>query len=48
VSTLDEALVRVDAGTYGTCESCGKPIAAERLSARPAATRCITCASRRR
>ena len=48
VSTLDEALVRVDAGSYGTCESCGNPIAAERLAARPAATRCITCASRRR
>ena len=48
VSTLDEALVRVDAGSYGTCESCGNPIAAERLAARPAATRCITCATRRR
>ena len=48
VSTLDEALVSVDAGSYGTCESCGNPIAAERLAARPAATRCITCASRRR
>jgi RNA polymerase-binding protein DksA len=48
VSTLDQALARVDAGSYGTCESCGDPIAAERLAARPAATRCITCASRRR
>lgn len=48
VAVLDEALGRVDAGTYGTCESCGQPIAAERLAARPAATRCITCASRRR
>lgn len=48
VGTLDEALARVDAGSYGTCESCGKPIAAERLAARPAATRCISCASRRR
>jgi DnaK suppressor protein len=47
VSTLDAALGRVDAGSYGTCESCGNPIAAERLAARPAATRCITCASRR-
>jgi RNA polymerase-binding protein DksA len=48
VSTLDQALARVDAGSYGTCESCGDPIAAERLAARPAATRCITCATRRR
>ena len=48
VSTLDEALGRVDAGSYGTCESCGDAIAAERLVARPAATLCITCATRRR
>lgn len=48
VTTLDEALGRVDDGSYGTCQSCGNPIAAERLAARPAATRCITCASRRR
>ncbi len=47
VATLDEALSRVEAGDYGTCESCGAAIAAERLAARPAATRCITCASRR-
>jgi RNA polymerase-binding transcription factor DksA len=48
VDVLDAALARVEAGSYGTCESCGDPIAAERLAARPAATRCITCASRRR
>ena len=48
LDTLDEALVRVDAGSYGTCESCGNAIAPERLAVRPAATLCITCASRRR
>ena len=48
VETLDQALARVEAGTYGTCESCGNPIAPERLAVRPAATLCITCASRRR
>ncbi len=47
VGTLDEALARVEAGSYGRCESCGEPIAAERLAVRPAATRCIACASRR-
>ncbi len=47
VATLDSVLARVDDGTYGSCESCGEPIAAERLVARPSATRCITCASRR-
>lgn len=28
------------------CEDCGQPIGAERLEARPSATRCIACASR--
>ena len=48
LGVLDEALSRVDTGTYGRCESCGEQIAPERLAARPAATRCIACASRRR
>jgi RNA polymerase-binding protein DksA len=40
-----EAAVRaVEAGTYGICEACGRPIAAERLAARPAARTCIDCA----
>ncbi|GAA3395125.1 TraR/DksA family transcriptional regulator [Cryptosporangium minutisporangium] len=41
---LDRALARHAAGDYGRCESCGGPIAPERLVARPAATTCITCA----
>ena len=45
---LDLALARVGAGTYGRCETCGQDIAIERLVARPSATACITCASRRR
>jgi DnaK suppressor protein len=48
IETLDLALARLAAGTYGRCESCGEPIAPERLAARPAATTCIRCASRRR
>ena len=48
VETRDLALARLAAGTYGRCESCGEPIAPERLAARPAATTCIRCASRRR
>jgi DnaK suppressor protein len=40
-----EAAVRaVEAGIYGMCETCGRPIAAERLAARPAARTCIDCA----
>jgi DnaK suppressor protein len=42
---LDHALDQLSAGTYGTCESCGAAIAAERLAARPAARTCISCAS---
>ena len=38
---IDRALARLDEGTYGTCERCGKPIGEERLRARPWATLCI-------
>lgn len=41
---VDAALARLDAGTYGICEVCGRPIAPARLEARPAARRCIDCA----
>jgi RNA polymerase-binding protein DksA len=43
-STLvDEALDRLEAGTFGTCVRCGKPIAAARLEALPWAATCIDC-----
>lgn len=45
LSEFDRALRRLEEGTYGTCESCGHPIAPERLAARPEATACITCAA---
>ena len=48
VEARDTALARVDHGSYGVCQSCGQDIAPERLAARPSATLCITCASRRR
>jgi DnaK suppressor protein len=38
---------RVDDGSYGTCERCGRPVGAERLAARPAAATCIGCAAAR-
>jgi RNA polymerase-binding transcription factor DksA len=44
LAELDAAVARLDAGAYGRCESCGRPIAPERLLVRPAATRCIDCA----
>ncbi len=41
LAQIDHALERIDEGTYGTCERCGKAIGRERLLARPAATLCI-------
>jgi RNA polymerase-binding transcription factor DksA len=38
---IDLALRRIDEGSYGTCEICGEPIGAERLSAIPWARLCI-------
>lgn len=40
---MDEALARIDKGTYGLCESCGKPIPKGRLMAKPHAKFCIPC-----
>jgi len=48
LAQVDAALAALDAGTYGTCRSCGKPIAAGRLEAIPWATLCIECASKPR
>jgi RNA polymerase-binding protein DksA len=44
LADVEAALARRDAGDYGVCESCGRPIAPERLAARPAARTCIDCA----
>jgi RNA polymerase-binding protein DksA len=43
LASIDEALKRIDEGTFGTCARCGKPIAEERLEAMPYATKCIEC-----
>ena len=42
----ERALHRIDAGTYGVCESCGKPIGKARLLAFPRATLCVECKQR--
>ena len=44
LTAIDAARGRLDAGHYGYCERCGQPIPAERLAARPTATRCVACA----
>jgi DnaK suppressor protein len=41
LAQIDRALAKIDDGTFGICERCGKPIAEERLRARPWATLCI-------
>lgn len=43
LAQVDAALERIEAGTYGTCERCGKPINPDRLDALPYASYCITC-----
>jgi DnaK suppressor protein len=43
---IDAALKRIDDGTYGTCTTCGKEIAPERLEATPWAALCIDDARR--
>ena len=43
LAAIDAALARIETGTYGICERCGKPIAPERLEARPWAALCIDC-----
>jgi DnaK suppressor protein len=44
---IDEALVRLDAGEYGSCFECAGEIAERRLRALPFAVRCVACEERR-
>jgi DnaK suppressor protein len=43
---VDRALEKLAEGSYGTCDSCGGPIAPARLRAAPESVRCIDCARR--
>lgn len=43
---VQDALVRIEKGTYGKCEGCGNNIPPERLEAIPAAKLCMTCKSK--
>ncbi|MDX6308231.1 MAG: hypothetical protein QOI06_1277 [Nocardioidaceae bacterium] len=43
---VKEAIARIDDGTYGVCESCGRPIGKMRLQAFPRATLCMECKQR--
>jgi DnaK suppressor protein len=41
--SINEALRRIDEGSYGECNECGESIEFKRLQARPTATLCIAC-----
>jgi RNA polymerase-binding transcription factor DksA len=41
IGEVEQALKRIEAGTYGACEACGKPIGDERLEVVPTARYCV-------
>ena len=43
LQAIEEALWRIEKGTYGVCRDCGEPIAPARLNAIPWTRVCITC-----
>lgn len=45
MTKIEEALRRIDEGTFGECERCNEEIAEPRLKARPVTTLCIDCKS---
>jgi RNA polymerase-binding protein DksA len=45
---IESALRRIDAGGFGVCQVCGKPIALERLEALPWAQDCLDCHAKKR
>lgn len=40
---IQEALAKIEEGTYGTCESCEEPIEVKRLEAQPMTELCVSC-----
>ena len=46
IDQYTRAMTRIDEGSYGTCERCGKPIDAARLKALPHALLCMDCKRR--
>ena len=43
LTKIDEALARIEEGTFGACADCEEPIEPRRLEARPVSTLCIAC-----
>lgn len=46
IAKMQEAIKRIDDGTFGICEVCGCEISDKRLAARPVTTLCIDCKSK--
>jgi len=46
LTLVDNALQRLENGTYGLCQQCGEAIAPKRLEALPWAERCVSCEAR--
>lgn len=46
LAQVDEALARIEAGTYGICLECGVEIPVERLEAMPSTAYCVNCQAR--
>lgn len=46
IAQMTRAIARIDEGSYGTCERCGRPIDAARLKALPHALLCMDCKRR--
>jgi RNA polymerase-binding protein DksA len=46
LTEVNDALARIDAGTFGRCADCGQPISRERLEALPYTRYCVRCARR--
>ena len=43
LSDVERALAKLEEGSYGTCDSCGREIPPERLEAIPATSLCVDC-----
>lgn len=46
LTKIDQALSRIENGTFGTCRSCEEPIEVKRLQARPVSELCLSCKER--
>ena len=48
LARTERALAKLDEGTYGICDACGKPIERARVEARPDSVLCLRCAAAER